>query len=87
MGGTFDKTVGKEPPGTYINFEDTRDYAAGGAQGTAAAMISGGNSNQRSTKDYMLGKTPSEGVVVEAAALLYYLADYSFCGETTLSEL
>lgn len=35
-GGTFDKTVGKTRPGTYINFESTKmDLISAGARGTA----------------------------------------------------
>lgn len=43
-GGTFDKTVGKERAGTYINFESAKqDTIAGGERGTTIVPLTGTN--------------------------------------------
>ena len=44
MGGTFDKLVGKERPGTYINFESTRnDVVNNNTRGIALIPLFGHN--------------------------------------------
>ena len=50
-GGTFDKNVGKERPGTYVNFISTRtEQVSGGSRGAAIIPLVGTN--------YGPGRTP-----------------------------